>query len=83
MINEKFRQERLWNCKDFATQLCPHRRNEVLSELENLVGEGHSKTHTPEVFKKAEKVCAECKSFEPKEKKGKPVSQTNRKKEVV
>jgi hypothetical protein len=67
MINEKVRQQRLWNCKHFATRLCPHRRNEVLSELENLVGEGYPKIHTPEVFEKGEKVCAECKSFEPRE----------------
>jgi hypothetical protein len=68
MAKTKFSPERLWNCKYFGTRLCPHRRNEVLSELENLVGEGYSKTHTPEVFKKGDKVCAECKSFEPSEK---------------
>lgn len=82
MGKEKFRQERLWNCKHFATRLCPHRRNKVLSELEHLVGENHSKTHTPEVFKKAEKVCAECKSFEPRERRVNRVSQNNPKKEV-
>jgi hypothetical protein len=67
---EEINQGRPSSCKHFTTQLCPHRRNEVLSECENLVGEvykGYSKIHTHEVFEKGEKVCAECKSFEPRE----------------
>lgn len=56
------------NCKNFATRLCPNRRDEALSAIENLVSEGNWKSHTHEVFEKGKMVCTDCKSFEPKKK---------------
>ena len=59
-------EERIYNCKHFAFNSCPNRRNESLSAVENMIGEGFEVITGHEVFEKAQEICAECKSFKSK-----------------
>lgn len=56
------------DCKHFAKPECPKRKE--LSTIENLVTETHGgyvRSYPPEVFEIGRKICSDCKSFEPKE----------------
>lgn len=67
MGEREFSPQRLWNCEYFGKQQCPSR--EALREVENLVTEmigGVMINRQPEI-EEARRICGECKSFEPKE----------------